>query len=84
MLVLEGNDCIPYSGKLCQLVENKIYVEKSYAACSLVLPKDASPSNLRGKLSQIATKPQNSRKLFPLKVSHYTVPSCITEREVTV
>ena len=27
----------------------KTYVEKSYAACSLVLPKDASPSNLRGK-----------------------------------
>ena len=83
MLVLEGNDCIPYSGKLCQLVENKIYVEKSYAACSLMLPKDASPSNLRGKLSQIATKPQNSRMLLPLKVSHYTLPSCITEREVT-
>ena len=83
MLVLEGSDCIPYSGKLCQLVENKIYVEKSYAACSLMLPKDASPSNLRGQLSQIATKPQNSRML-PLKVSCYTLPSCITEREVTV
>ena len=84
MLVLEGNDYIQCSGKLCQLVENKIYVEKSFAACSLVLPKDASPSNLRRKLSQIATKPQNSQKFLPLKVSCYTVPSCITEREVTV
>ena len=62
----------------------KIYVEKSYAACSLVVPKDASPSNLRRKLSQIAIKPQNSRKFLPSKVSHYTLPSCITEREVTV
>ena len=44
MLVLEGNDRIPYSGKLCQLVENKIYVEKSFTACSLVLPNNASPS----------------------------------------
>ena len=62
----------------------KIYIERSFAACSLVMPKDASPSNLRGKLSQIATKPQNLRKLLPLKVSCYTVPSCITEREITV
>ena len=70
-----------------QIVGNfayKIYVEKSYAACSLVLPKDASPSNLRGKLSQIVTKPQNSQKLLPLKVSCYMLSSCITEREVTV
>ena len=82
MLVLEGNDCIQYSGKLCQLVENKIYVEKSFAASSV--PKDTSPSNFVEKISQIATKPQNSRKLLPSKASHYTLPSCITEREVTV
>ena len=62
----------------------KIYIEKSFAACSLVLPKDASPSNLRGKLSQIAIKPQYLWKFLPLKVSCYTLPSCITEREITV
>ena len=82
MLVLEGNDCIPYSGKLCQLVENKIYVEKSFAASSV--PKDTSPSNFVEKISRIATKPQNSQKFLPSKVSRYTLPSCITEREVTV
>ena len=40
--------------------------------CSLVPPKDATPPNFKEKLSIIATKPQNSQKFSPLKVSHYT------------
>ena len=37
-------------------------------------PKDATPLISQRKLSQIAAKPRNSRKLSPSKVSHYTVP----------
>ena len=80
MLVLKGNDCIPYSGKVCQLVENRIYAEEfsKLVRCQ----KIPHPPILRGKLSQIAINP--SQKFLPLKVSRYTLPSCVTEREITV
>ena len=71
MLVSEGNDCIPYSGKLCQLVENMIYSEKSFAACSVMLPRDVSPPNFAvktfadsRKISKFAKVP--SFQSFPL------------------
>jgi len=32
-------------GNFCKVAENKNYVEKSFTAHSLMLPKDASPSN---------------------------------------
>ena len=82
MLVLEGNDCIQYSGKLYQLVEKRIYVEKSFTACSVT--KDASPYNFVEKISRIAINPQNSQKFLPSNVSRYILPSCVTEREITV
>ena len=44
------------------------------------MPKNTTPQNLWRKLSQRATKPQNSQKFSPSKVFHYTVscwPSCL-------
>ena len=40
-------------------------------ACAVL--KDPTPPNFTEKISWIATKPQNLRKFFPSKVSHYTV-----------
>ena len=57
-------------------VENKICREKYFMGCSLVsLPKDTTPSILQRKLLRIATKPRNSWKFSPSKVSHYIVIS---------
>jgi len=65
---------IPYSGKLSRIGENMIFVEKTLADCSLLLrQRTPRPKISRRKLSQIATKPWNSRKFSPSKVSCYTV-----------
>ena len=66
-----------YCGKLMRkknlrvLVEKKKIVEKTFADCSLVLPKDATCPNFAEKTF---TKPQNPRKFSPSKVPRYTVP----------
>ena len=57
-----------------KLVKNKIFAEKTFTDFSLV-PRQRTPCpqiSLR-KLSRIATKPRNSRKFSPLKVSLYMV-----------
>ena len=69
---------VPYSGKLSwakvsQIGENKSFTKKTFAACSLLPPKTPCPPILWRKLSQIATKLQNSQKFSPSKVSHYGV-----------
>ena len=57
--------------KLLRFGRNEIFVEKTFADCLLVsLPKMPHPPILRRKLS---TKPWNSWKFSPLKVSRYTV-----------
>ena len=57
-----------------ELVENKIFTEKSFVDCSLVSPpKDTTPPILQRKLSWIATKPRNLQKFSPSKVSCYAV-----------
>ena len=55
-----------------ELVKNTIFAEKTFADC-LLLPCQwmPCPQISQRKLSQIATKPQNSRKFSLLKVSHY-------------
>ena len=54
----------------------KIFVEKTFADCSLVSPpKDVKSPNFTEILSQITTKP---RKFSPSKVSHYMVTSAIS------
>ena len=47
--------------------------ENFYGLFAFAAPKDAMPPILQRKLSQIATKPRNSQKFSPLKVSRYTV-----------
>ena len=55
----------PYSGKF--LREKMIFTEKIPVSSLLVPPKDAMPPNF---VKKIARKRQNSRKIFPSKVSH--------------
>ena len=43
--------------------------ENFHGLLACAAPKMPHPQNLQRKLSRIATKPQNSRKFFPLKVS---------------
>ena len=59
-------------GNFCgrKLSEHKIFTEKTFADCSLVLlPKDATAPNFREIFSQIVIKPQNLQKFSPSKVS---------------
>ena len=58
------------------LYSRKLSREKIFMDCSLV-PRQRTPHPqiLRRKPSQIATKPQNSQKFSPSKVSRYTVCS---------
>ena len=54
--------------KLLRFGVNKIFMEKSFADCSLVLlPKDAMPPNLAEKFSQIATNLEIRESFFPRK-----------------
>ena len=55
----------PYSGKFSR--EKMIVTEKISVSSLLVPPKDAMPPNF---VKKIARKRQNSRKIFPSKVSH--------------
>ena len=69
--------------KTCELVENKIFVEKTFVDFSLVPPKDATPPNFAEKHFQIATKPRN---FSPPKVSRFTVftHACIVKKAVAL
>ena len=55
---------------------------RSFTACSV--PKDASLSNFAEKTFANSHKTSKSQKFLPSKVSCYTLPSCVTEREVTL
>ena len=57
--------------KLSRIGEN--FCGKTFADCSVVSPKDATHTNFDRENSQMDTKPQNSQKFSPPKVSHYTV-----------
>jgi len=60
--------------KLLQIGEKYNFAEKIVADCSLVPhQRKPCPQILWRKLSQIATKPRNSRKFSPSKVSRYTL-----------
>ena len=63
---------LPYSGKLSRIGEK--YGFRGLLACAA--SKNATPQILRRKLLQIATKPRNSQKIFPSKVSRYMVFYC--------
>ena len=71
------------------MVENMIFVEKTFAECSLV-PCQRMPhlQISRRKLLLIATKSWNSRKFSPSKVSRYMVvgvcPSCVCECSLNI
>ena len=65
MVVLVGNDCIPYSRKFLQTGENKIYAEKRFTAC--LLSKDSSPSNFAEKTFMKSHKTSKFAKVFFLK-----------------
>ena len=58
----------------CKLVKNTIFAEKTFTDCSLLLcPRMQRPQISQRKVSRIATKPQNSCKFSPSKVSCFLV-----------
>ena len=59
---------LPREKKICKLVKNTIFKKKTFTDCSLLLrQRMPHPQISQRKLSQIATKLQNSRKFFSLK-----------------
>ena len=59
-----------------KLVKNTIFVEKTFMDCSLLpYQRTPCPKSSRRKLSRLTTKPQNSWKFSPSKVSRYVVGS---------
>ena len=59
--------------------------EKTLADCSLLLrQRTPRPQILQRKLSRTATKPRNSQRFSPSKVSHYTVSSKRLKEEMLI
>ena len=50
-----------------ELVENKIFTEKTFTDCSLVPPKDATPLNFAEKTFAISHKTSKFVKVFSLE-----------------
>ena len=49
-------------------MENKIFVEKTFADCSLVPPKDATPPNFTEKTFANSHKASKFAKVFSLEI----------------
>ena len=64
-ILSDGHIAETFAGeRFRELVENEISCGETFTDCSLVPPKDATPTNF---LLQITTKPQKFAKVFSLK-----------------